>query len=717
VALDPNMPFPVWDGPWPPDESWDAPIAPAPPVPEVPAEWNETPVPDVAFAPVNPPPAAGPEQLAGGAAPPPDAAPWDADLIEIEQPDVDLTGLAAPAAAAAPAADEPWDADLIQFEDEAGALPDEVAPTEPTDEQRQAELAAQDPVQFAQTQAKHDLAREHEAATQRLAAAEADRTRAEDNERVYREASQRARANTDAINAEADRLATEKVDPDGWQDSRGLLKTIASFVAGVVGGLVQSRQGGPNQGLAMINQAIERHIDAQKTNLAHRREMLGRKQATAAEEAARVEHDYRTEEAFRQAAWTRALEDIESQRMLFDPKGTQALKLAAVGRDVGAQLAASKQAQFDRTLKQEIEVGRYRLDVAKAQAEAQARRQAAANAAASRKREDLRFAYQQEQDKKRLQLEYDKLDAQKEEKASERAAQADLRSFDREVPDLVTVVKDADGNEVQQPYKARNKEAGDKIVTIKAARDQINRNLQEVIRIRENYGTLEAAQNSPDYQRLTSLLSDTGIAYSKLYMMGAYDKGTAEVTNKVFGGSPMSGSFAADAVTTLWKETNPRAGIEQARKVVNEKFNSEAENARDPRGGKFVPLTLEDAVLPGAAVDEDLTTLAATDSAGFEQGSGGFATVFNDSYRRPSRSQELAIDSLRKRASAVDEAGAPTEDAQIVVDGLVKNLNDAQTPHGREASLQLLLDLAQAGNPLAKAKVEEARAALPGGEK
>jgi uncharacterized membrane-anchored protein YhcB (DUF1043 family) len=695
VALDPNMPFPIWDGPWPPDESWDAPLAPAPPVPEVPAEWNETPVPDVAFAPVDPP-AAGPEQLAGGAAPPPDAAPWDADLIEIGLPDVDLSGLAAPAATAAPAADEPWDADLIQFEDEAGALPDEVAPTEPTDEQRQADLAAQDPVQFAQTQAKHDMAREHEAATQRLAAAEADRTRAEENERVYREATQRARANTDAINAEADRLATEKVDPDGWQDSRGLLKTIASFVVGVVGGLVQSRQGGPNQGLAMINQAIERHIDAQKTNLAHRREMLGRKQATAAEAAARVEHDYRTEEAFRQAAWARALEDIESRRMLFDPKGTQALKLEGVAREVGAQLAASKQAQFDRTLKQEIEIGRYRLDVAKQQAEAQARRQAAANAAAARARADRQFAYQQQQDEKKLKLEYDKLDAQKDEKAAERAAQADLRSFDREVPDLVTVVKDADGKEVQQPYKARNKEAGDKIVTIKAARDQLNRDLQEVIRIRENYGTLEAAQNSPDFQRLNSLLANAGIAYSKLYQMGAYDKGTAEVTNKVFGGSPMSGSFAADAITTLWKETNPRAGIEQARKVINEKFNSEAENARDPRGGKFVPLELEEATPPGAPADPDVQAI------------GSRVAAFGNPFRpldpeQLTRDSELDLEDLRDRIEAGDTKAAAD----------LRNLaTSAPTGAARAAAAKVLVELYAAGDPLAPT-LDEVKALFP----
>jgi hypothetical protein len=706
MALDPLTGLeiaPAWDGPWPPDASWDAPFAPTP-TPELPAEWNDTPVPDVAFAaPAAPVEPAAPQAQPGLPAAPGTVQgqadePWDAGLIELDQPDVDLAALDQPASPAEVAGGAPWDADLIEVEQPEPAAPDEgLDPI--TDEERVAGLTAfaeRDPVGYAQLQAKQALAAEEEAATQRLTAAAADRQRAEDNERVFREATARTRQQADLIAAESDRLALEKVDPDGWKDSRSLFQTIASVVAGVVGGLVQSRQGGPNQGLAMIERAIERHIDAQKTNLAHRRDMLGRKQAAVGEQQARVEQDFRTEEAFRQAAWTRAVEDIETEKLKYNPAGTRAMKLTNVALAAKAQLAASREALRTRMLDEEIKVGKHNLELQRFEEDKRAKRQAAASAAAARARADRQFAYQQQQDAKKLQLEYDKLSASKEEKAAERAIAQDAKDADREVPDLVTVTKDADGKEVRQPYRARNKEAGDKIVAIKAARDQLNRDLQEVVRIRESYGTLEAAQNSSDFQRLNSLLANAGIAYSKLYQMGAYDKGTAEVTNRVFGGDPMSGSFAADAITTLWKETSPRAGIEQARKVINEKFNSEAETARDPRGGKFVPLTLEDAVLPAAPADPDVQAI------------GSRVAAFGNPFRpldpeQLIRDAELDLEDLRDRIEAGDTKAAAD----------LRNLaTSAPTDAARDAAAKVLVELYAAGDPLAPT-LDEVKALFP----
>lgn len=376
MAIDPSDPFavgpvPMWAGPWPPDPSWDAPSPP--PLEELPVGWDQqsAAVPELG-APVATPAAATSAGVQLGqprpVAPPrlePVGPGGDLDLIELE-PEGDWSGLEA--SAPPPAEIAPLGApDAVSGGGQDLPAPGDPYPGVQTDEERAADLGALDPVAFAQVQAKHAIAAEDEAAAKRLAAAAEDRQRAEDNERTYREAVSRARQRIDVVNAESDRLALEKVDPDGWMKSRNLFQTIAVFVTGIVGGLVQSRTGGPNQGLAMINNVIERHIDAQKANLAHRRSLLDRQGSAAAESLARADADRVTEEAFRQGAWKRTLEQIETERMQFDPAGTRALKLEAVARDVRGHLAAAQQAHADQLLKQEMEIGRYQMDVEKHQ--------------------------------------------------------------------------------------------------------------------------------------------------------------------------------------------------------------------------------------------------------------------------------------------------------------------------------------------------------------
>jgi hypothetical protein len=136
------------------------------------------------------------------------------------------------------------------------------------------------------------------------------------------------------------------------------------YTAGIVGGLVQSRQGGPNPGMQMINAAIEQHIDAQKANLANRQNSLARRQAANVDAAAADEQAAQQAEAFRMAAWKRAVDDIETERLQYNPTGTRALKLAAVARDARAQLAAAQEAYSEKMLKREIEIGEYDLKVA-----------------------------------------------------------------------------------------------------------------------------------------------------------------------------------------------------------------------------------------------------------------------------------------------------------------------------------------------------------------
>lgn len=335
---------PLWEGAWPPDPSWDQPVLPPPP---------ETPIPDVAFA---------PSVLPGEMAPPPAPAPWDADLIQLEP--VTPAAPIAPTELAAPAPASPWDADLIEMEP-ADEQPADLGLTDQERAGRLMELAQADPVRYAMAQADLDLAREEQFAAKQLKAAKAERLQAEEAEAVYRNGMAKARQASEQVAAEADRLAQEKVDPEGWFDSRSTFGKIATFVSAIVGGLVQSRQGGANQGMAMINDAIERHIEAQRANIAHRREMNARKGAAIATSIEQLEADRRTEDAFRQAALQRALQGIEAEKAQYNPAGTRARRLADVGMGVQGQLAAAQEQSHRANQKWAMDVAKFELEQAK----------------------------------------------------------------------------------------------------------------------------------------------------------------------------------------------------------------------------------------------------------------------------------------------------------------------------------------------------------------
>lgn len=65
----------------------------------------------------------------------------------------------------------------------------------------------------------------------------------------------------------ADRAAAMSVDPDGFYHSRGVGGTIASAIAIGLGGLSSAVSGGPNVVLQMINDEIERDLDAQRQRI------------------------------------------------------------------------------------------------------------------------------------------------------------------------------------------------------------------------------------------------------------------------------------------------------------------------------------------------------------------------------------------------------------------------------------------------------------------
>ena len=579
-------PIPLWEGPWPPDPSWDDPLAPLMP-PEA-----ESPVPDVAVqqvaATVPPgPPQPAPQVQSGFPHPPAElAAPPPPD-------DADLIG----------AYEEPVEGDLSLVEGfgettqgvphELEAPPPLAAPAphatgadysgNPEEQARVAGLSNED---LALEQFNANQAAEQQATARRLEATKAERRGTQMAQDTYRQAMERAAQKRAVIDAEAERLATERVDPDGWRNSRSLFQTISMYVAGIVGGLVQSRTGGPNQGLAMINNAIEQHIDAQKANLAHRRAMLGDQRAMLADQQAIAEHDLATEQAFREGAYRRALEDIESAKQQFDPLGTQFRNQTMLQRQLAAEAAKAREDHIRAEEDRQIKIGEFDLKVFKeneaarhnqateAAAAAKAARAGAGGGAASKVKQDPAvLAARYGVDPKYVAGLGPMTEAEfRSVVENARAAKGlnDPSEADKEIRDLAIgdprkkgePLKQADGTVYIPPsFSAKDLQA--KI----AAAERLTSILDEVEAIRNYSGGESEWANSDEYQRLVTLRNDAIITKKASTQGMSSDEDMQKIA-------------AAVGVDNLTSFRSQAAKLKQARINVEENFNTELRAAK-----------------------------------------------------------------------------------------------------------------------------------------
>lgn len=357
------------------------------------------------------------------------------------------------------------------------------------------------------------------------------------------------------------------------------METLGAILSGL--GNVVNKSSGPNQAIAFAMNKIEQDVADQERARARLGEVADHLKGSL---------DYAREMATTSSAQRIAAIGLEAKRQAGE-WDVIAGKMAPGQKQAQTKAAAAQLAiEGDKMLRTAFEHNATQDMEQKKFAEQVASRQASnANAAAGRAQ-----AAEFHKDEVALRM-MDHEDAKAARSAAATSA-ADAEAAKREIPDIFTEAKGVDGKSVQQPYRARNEKVGDKIVEIKAARDVIDANLQEALRIRQNYPSMAAAQNSPEWQKLNSLVTNAGIAYGKLQQLGTYDAGTAEATNKVLGGNPLSGSFANDMISGLWSNKDPSAGLQKARELVNDKFNFEANAGRDPRGGAYVPLKLEQAV-------------------------------------------------------------------------------------------------------------------------
>lgn len=232
-----------------------------------------------------------------------------------------------------------------------GAPRTDAAPGElPLDTDELLALAHRDPVAYARYNAEQD---ERAAAMVRQRQAElakADAERAEGEWRDYQDAKTNADRKMAQLEADAATLANEK--PNGYFDSIG---NAIGAVVGVVLGALGSTGGQENPAIRSINANIERHIQAQREEYARKGAAIDRRMNVIARLREQGYSDYQAASTFRIAALSRAREQMLAEAQNYDPRGTNARKIAAAQLGVEQQMRASFEAarrqQFDDDLK------------------------------------------------------------------------------------------------------------------------------------------------------------------------------------------------------------------------------------------------------------------------------------------------------------------------------------------------------------------------------
>ena len=228
------------------------------------------------------------------------------------------------------------------------------------------------PEQQIEQQLDLEQRREDFARTARAKAAKADAEEAERDERDWRTSRETSRRDIEQIEAEAKAEAGREIDINrGWANASTGTK-IAGIFSALAGGLVAHKYGGRNSGLEMIDNLINRDIDAQKFNKQQRLNALAARGGTARDRLAMAGDDFREETRLRLTAYDRVLGQITADAQNFDPRGTQAIRYGQAYQDLAAkraQIAQDAQKRAADGYKEQLDLASKELDLQKKQAE------------------------------------------------------------------------------------------------------------------------------------------------------------------------------------------------------------------------------------------------------------------------------------------------------------------------------------------------------------
>lgn len=564
------------------------------------------------------------------------------------------------------------------------------------------ELAQRDPGAFAELLIRH-------ADEQRKVA---DARRAEIINRDYdtqmknlanRQAADKAtQAKLAAVQADAERIAATKIDPSGGVHG---LRRVAGVIAAFLGGLVQDRNGGRNVGLEALNDAINKGIEAQRSDLANQRENLGHRNSALGQELARHGDLYQAEETVRLASLKHADELLATEQQNYDPRGTRALKIAAMRAGIVQQqqtgLAAFNQKKFENLLKLGELADKEATRLAAATKDKADRSVSWANNDLANRRLD----YDQRKDALDIALRRDELGDKRDDKTRQDDRELSIGALPRlKVDDKGAPVLDdkgaptiesgpltqKDGKLYRAPDAIARKDLATKTLAASEVTDMIN----EVLDIRDKVGGESSLTNSPEYQRLKVLQNRLVI----LQKSGTQGMSSDEDMKK------LSAAVGADKLDSFREQA---AGLEEGRDRTAIELNKayRIANYNGPKIEFPNPYTK----------GPDNTAEDNHEQALLEKPKGGFGAAFAAELDR--RTAGLSPDQLRAfgpriDAQAIDRAGfnlrgdggrpsigTPLTPAQRAVFEDVAATFNADASPAQQRQLGELADLARGAGP------------------
>lgn len=447
-------------------------------------------------------------------------------------------------------------------------------------------LANLDPEAYATLQAQHELARRSHANVRFMEETEKQRVQLEQNAKIRQDAAVKAQAATEQLATDAVKLANTEVDPDRWWHSRSTGQKIAGYIAAIVGGFAANNNGGRNIGLEAINREIDTDIDAQKANIANRRQGLDLRRGLIADQTGAANDAYRQVETVRIAAWENVTNQLTAEAQQYDPRGTAALRIGAAIRDVKARQGAAIAKWREDEAKRLIDVAKIQVDIDK-QAEVGRHNKAAEkhdnyatyitgkdnnekNTIAAGDLKVKEFTAQKNAEK--IDADIVKLHAEGKDKEAEQLRQFGIGgSSTIAIDDQGKPVVDADGNPSivhaslaqanGKPYLARDTAEAAKIATKVSAAEEVSDITNEILSIRRRVGGESTTFNSDDSQRLEAL----GARLGNLSKVG---------TEGMSSDSDMSNLKAAAGAKNVSSFRSVSAGLEEGLKRTAFSLNS-----------------------------------------------------------------------------------------------------------------------------------------------
>lgn len=407
---------------------------------------------------------------------------------------------------------------------------------------------------------------------------------ADDNYRSIVSAQNKAAADTEAIKADAVRLANTKIDGGRWYRDRSTSGKIGAWVAAIVGGLVAGRTGGPNTGLQNILKMIDDDVDAQKFDLQNQQQALGTRRSLVGEEYARSGDAFRASEAYRIASYDRELGNIKERAQQLDPRGTQARAYAKLAMGIESAKQNAIIAMTERN--QKFRIGEAELEGKQLANAAALKKLAGGGVVAAPKisRAQIKADYGFDPGRDLTDKELDKLIDRKGKIGTITAQGADQERKAQDATDKANEklvgapgeFKNSNGKE----FTARSKEEGEKLRATKSAVDLLAQMRNEISRGIEAYGGENDYFKSAEWQQQKSRQAMITAGVSKALQLGALDDGTTKLAEQLAGGVDP---------TSFWRDARP--GLDQLVSNMSTKLNKDM-NSSGYDGKPYVPPNL-----------------------------------------------------------------------------------------------------------------------------